>query len=186
MLLHNYQETISNIDNFHLCIMGKDPYPTDPNGVPFCKPDWISMFADNCSGLHVLKSLSVDLLSYEQDSLIEEYPAPVDLFIELAKQGVVFINLSHSFIGKVIRKGEHRHSLQESLKVNMPILKKSSKVVLCGEAWKHKWYGDIDDRYLNIIHPDIRNRNNPPTATCWKQWWGSDSLSDHYALNIKI
>ena len=186
MSLQDYRVAVDRYTDFQFCIMGKDPYPTDATGVPFCKPDWESMIKDNCSGYHVLNSLGVDLRAYSVEFLRTRYPRPLNLFIHLLGYGVVFTNLSQEFINGVIRKNRHQMQLRDGLQSNMAILEKSDTIILCGEAWKHRWYGQVDESFLNIPHPDIRNRNNPPTSTCWKTWWEKGQLADWLELEIEI
>jgi len=131
--LEDYQKIINNVTSINIVIMGKDPYPNESVGIPFCKPTWDSMLADSCSGRHVLNSLSIDLLSYEKDSLVEIYKTPIDLFIELVDKGIVFLNLSSDFIGGPIRKKNHKKQLKKTLSINAPILEKSDHIICCGE-----------------------------------------------------
>ncbi|MET2947768.1 hypothetical protein ABXV18_06670 [Vibrio owensii] len=184
--MQEYYDRASECSSFTLCIMGKDPYPQDAIGVPFCKPDWESMIADNCSGYHVLKSLGIFRDEQSLERLRNLYSQPIEIFLKLLDLGIVFINLSNVFVGEVIRKGRHREHLVDTLDLNKPILDKSDHVILCGEAWKHTWYGDWDDSFYFVVHPDIRNRNKPQTSTWWTCWWGSNALVELLGLDLEI
>lgn len=55
-----YHEILKKKRNFSLIIMGKDPFPTDPIGIPFCKKTWDEQLGVVCSGRYVLESLGMD------------------------------------------------------------------------------------------------------------------------------
>jgi hypothetical protein len=77
-VLHSkeYKTIIDNTESFELAIMGKDPYPQDLIGIPFCKETWSDLRRDNCSGYYVLKSLGINF-----DKVEAYFDFPKDLFI---------------------------------------------------------------------------------------------------------
>jgi len=175
----DYLLALKNSSTIHLAIMGKDPYPTAPVGIPFCKPDWESQFDDKCSGGYVLNSLGLN-----PEMLVNEFNEPIDLFMFLAQRGIVFLNLSYHYIGGPIRKMRHHDVLLNAKDINSPILDRSQRIILCGEAWKNKWYDSNRVSSIKVCHPDNRNRINPNRYEEWARWWSSNALKNMYTLSI--
>ena len=160
--------------------MGKDPYPTDATGIPFCKPSWDQQLAENCSGRYVLNSLGC-----EEEVIREKYKYPNCLFEDLLGCGIVFLNVSYQYIGAKLSREKHLHYLQESYKYNRAVLESASIVLCCGEAKNIRWVmPKTDERFHFIIHPDIRNKVNPGRNVRWKEWWDKDVLYDKFLLSM--
>lgn len=179
-LPNDYVESLNSRKFFTLTIVGKDPYPTDPIGIPFCKPDWSSMCDKRCSGLVVLKSLGEDV-----EKAKEEYLVPKDYFVHLAeKKGIAFLNISYYYLGGDSVGLKHKKYIQSTERINKEYLKKSNVIILCGQADKICWYeGDYSHLDCNeVVHPDIRNKNSKHANVrdSWKEWWSEGSLKKKY------
>lgn len=174
-----YRHCIDSLARIRLVIMGKDPYPSNPVGIPFCKETWKEQTKGNCSGLFVLQSLSIDI-----DKSKAKYGSPKELFVALAGRGVVFLNVSYHFIGKPISRNMHMAQLKGAAKVNDAYLKKARNIVLCGEARKCGWFGQVPENALSVVHPDIRNKNKSSRRKQWMEWWDKDAISTRFNLGL--
>lgn len=162
--------------------MGKDPFPQDPVGIPFCKPDWEQLNDDRCSGRHVLASLGVNTVAVRS-----AFAVPADYFNYLARvKGIAFLNLSYHFLDGPCRKGDHRAELLQAAAVNDPVLSKSRCVVLCGEASKYGWYGNKPSHAHEVGHPDVRCRISrfPKVAAQWQAWWSSNAIAQRFGITV--
>jgi uracil DNA glycosylase len=178
-----YLRIISELEEIKLVIMGKDPYPTNPNGIPFCKPTWNEQLAENSSGNIIFNSLGIVHINQEL------YLEPKDFFIELATQGVVFLNLIYEYLeGNKVRKNRHRILLADAFRINQPYLDITEHIVFCGEANKNRWNDVLYDNAIEAVHPDMRNRNSPVhrISENWLQFWSSNSLIVRFSLSLNI
>lgn len=173
----SYAEIVGTITNIKLVIVGKDPFPTAPIGIPFCKTSWEEQLKDNNSGLYVLRSIGVNL-EYEKTNCI----APSNLFHKLARQGVVFLNCSYHFLDTDgLPKKDHIY-VDMALTVNEPIIRKADNVLLCGEA------KILEDKIKGVncfhrsVHPDIRNRNSRQPE--WLEWWADKAIKQFFNLSL--
>jgi hypothetical protein len=174
-----YLGSVPSVD-IQLAIMGKDPYPTDATGIPFCKPTWNQQLSRNCSGRYVLISMG-----FEEETISARYNAPINLFEDLLSYGIVFLNASYQYIGNTISKKRHFSYLQEAYEHNKAILESASGILCCGDAKKIKWVvPTIDNRFRFVVHPDVRNKVNPARNSRWKEWWEKDALFDKLLLSI--
>lgn len=167
---------------FALTIMGKDPFPNDPVGIPFCKSGWEQQTDDLCSGYHVLASLGVNF-----SAVRSTFNVPTDYFRYLASvKGVAFLNLSYHFLGGPCRKVHHGTELLKAASVNDPILSKSRHVVLCGEASKFRWYGSKPSHAHEVVHPDVRCRISrfPEVADQWQAWWSPGAIAQRLGISV--
>ena len=165
-----------------LTIMGKDPYPTDPIGIPFCKPTWETMRDDGTSGFHVLRSLGVDI-----QFAVQRYPLPTELFCALAEHhGIAFLNLSYHFLDGPCREGQHAMELVAAEEINGPICQVSNTLLLCGEANKRRWFGTPHPRSFAVVHPDVRNQisQHRDIRAKWVKWWTPNAVAAMFALNL--
>lgn len=160
--------------------MGRDPYPSSPNGIPFCKKTWKELKYKSSSGYHVLNSIGINLEGIEQ-----QFDTPNDLFFYLAKNGIVFLNLSYDFIGTntKIKKKVHSEYLNKAYLINKPIMDKSEILILCGEAKKNKWNNYTHHNCSECIHPDVQNRKY--NKQLWDKRWNQDSLKKEYNLKLE-
>lgn len=175
----DYYQLLLEARPLKLAIMGKDPFPSVPMGIPFCKPTWAQQSEDNCSGGHVLRSLGFSL-----GVLTTRFNAPSEFFYWMAQKRIGFLNLVYSYVGTGIGQKKHQQYLANGFERNRPILDGAENVVLCGEARKHSWNAPIGANYVEACHPDIRNRNNPSKAAEWHAFWGSAALASRFDLRI--
>lgn len=174
----SYFEGISP-NGVQLAIVGKDPFPTKPNGIPFCKSSWDEQFADNCSGGHVLLSLGI------RQSVRDCFDNPTECFINLRDHGVVFLNASYRFVGAPLTKKRNMIDLTEAYQRNKEVLTNAEVVLYCGEASKVRWVASIDRQgSYCIVHPDVRNRANPLTKCRWQEWWSEGAVCRNIGLTI--
>lgn len=159
-----------------LTVVGKDPFPQAAIGIPFAKPTWEEQLRHNCSGRHVLNALGLDLTA-----LPDQYTDPKALFMRLAAQGVVFLNLSYHFLNGPVRKRRHQLELESAARINSPILDASNAILLCGEAKKNVWYDGRRCQAECVCHPDIRNRR---LGNAWEDVWGQGCLAERYGLRL--
>lgn len=179
---HPLPDTYHAILRFHrelvLTIVGKDPFPTDPLGIPFCKGTWREQMKYNCSGSHVMAALGIDLV--EVSSRIE---APRDLFYALAAKGVAFLNASYHSLEADGIPEEDFWCVDEALEVNLPLIEKSQTVILCGQASIIKSCVNKDD-LVAYIHPDTQNRASRRPQ--WEAAWLPNVLKERFGLDLVI
>ncbi len=157
-----------------LAIIGKDPFPSDPTGIPFCKPFWEQQLAWNCSGLYVLRSLGLDL-----DIIQDAHLTPISLFESLLAEGIVFLNASYTTIEGKITQSRHIPQLRAAYELNKNIIQSAETVIYCGEASKIKWVAPIKRTGSHcVVHPDVRNKNRRITSNRWHKWWDTNALAD--------
>lgn len=162
-----------------LAVIGKDPFPSDPTGIPFCKPSWGQQLDLKCSGLYVLHSLGLDITAIQ-----ENHPTPRSLFEFLRTEGIVFLNASYIYIGGKITQTKHLQHLIAAYTLNKNIIEAAKTVIYCGEASKIRWIAPIEQSGSHcVIHPDVRNKNREITSDRWSIWWEPNALVDR--LNIK-
>lgn len=161
-----------------LALVGKDPFPTSPTQIPFCKSTWKEQLASNCSGRHVLASIGVILSDAES-----QHQTPAGLFEELREVGIVFLNASYSPIGGTITRSRHLPLLANAYVKNEPILRASKNVIYCGEAWKVRWVAPTESGEL-VVHPDVRNKYNARTKDRWTTYWGEKALFKKLGLTL--
>ena len=181
-LPEKYLGILLDKQEFVLTIMGKDPFPHDPVGIPFCKPDWERQTDDLSSGYHVLASLGVVF-----PTVRSTFAEPTDYFHYLASvKGVAFLNLSYHSLGGPCRRVRHGAELLQAASVNDAILSKSRHVVLCGEASKYRWYGSKLSYAHEVVHPDVRCRISrfPKVAGQWQSWWSSSAIAQRFGITV--
>lgn len=161
-----------------LTVVGKDPFPSGSVGIPFCKDTWREQKMDNCSGSHVMASLGIDL-----DEMSSRLEAPRDLFYALAAKGIAFLNASYHFLeAKGIPKKDYAY-VEGALHVNVPLIKKSQTVILCGQARVLTDYVCRKDM-VEYIHPDTTNRAT--RRPLWDHAWRPNVLKERFRLDLTI
>jgi len=184
----DYLESIDK--NISLVIMGKDPYPTNPTNIPFCKGSWKEQTMWNCSGKFVLQSLG-----FMVDELKFEYSCPRSLFQSLAENGIVFLNLSYQYVGRSLVMKDDAEMIKKYTQINLPFLTAAKTILACGEAKRIIWSREREikemyqiEKILNVTHPDIRNRNSiyPKTKLGWENYWGENKLWEKYNIPIGL
>lgn len=175
-LPQSYIDILQTRKHFSLVIVGKDPFPTAPTGVPFCKPSWNEQNKRNGSGIFVLESIGIDVAS-----AMEAYSVPVGLFYSLAIQGVVFLNCSYHFLETDgLPKKDYKY-VESALITNEPVIRNADNVILCGESKILSEKIDGIDFFLPVVHPDPRNRKKDE----WAEIWGKDKLTERFNLNLR-
>ena len=178
-LPEEYYNILTKLSEIKLIIMGKDPYPDAPTGIPFCKDTWAQMFQNNCSGRYVLSALGYE----SKKSLERKYSRPTDFFKYLAeKKGIVFLNISYHYIGGSLLKKDHEGYINDAWDTNKFIMQKAKSVVVCGIAGRRpwitsKWKALTEIEVIGVVHPDIRCKNSKYKSVQeeWKMRWGAKS-----------
>ena len=131
-----------NEEKIRVVIVGKAPFPTDPEGIAFCRGKWDDLSKENCSGNTVLNALFGDFSEVKG-----KFCGPIKFFFWLASQGIVFLNryLENPLVREFASKD----------KLNM---------ILCGEE-AHK----ISDSKIKLIHPS--NLAKAQNEKSWKETW---------------
>jgi hypothetical protein len=139
-----------------LAIVGKDPFPTNPVYIPFCKPSWKEQARD--SGRYVLESLGFEheflkklasAKNYKVLCLRDQFKDPISLFESLLLLGIVFLNYFFVKINGEVKKDPW---VIESLKTGL-------------------------NRY-EAVRPDVRNRISryQVVKIDWHRWWTKDAI----------
>lgn len=176
-LPQSYLSIINELDNLKLVIVGKDPFPKNPTGIPFCKFSWDEQLMDNNSGFHALRSLGINL-----DYAKSNYINPQKLFHKICSQGIVFLNCSYHFLGANGLPTKDHNYVDKALLVNAPIIRNANNVLLCGEAKILKIKIPDISCFHKAVHPDIRNRGLREEK--WHEWWAKDAIMHRFGLNL--
>ena len=178
-LPESYKDILESKSCFDLTIVGKDPYPTSPVGIPFCKESWGEFLMDNCSGYHVLLSLGVNLVAAQ-----DNYSTPNTLFEKLAIEGIAFLNASYHLLNseKILKK--HLCYIETAIPANKPIIEKSNACILCGQAKIINSYIPGQANIFEVIHPDVQNRKYKKEE--WDGIWLPNILKNIFDLKLEI
>ncbi|MBI4791968.1 MAG: hypothetical protein HY789_04375 [Deltaproteobacteria bacterium] len=176
-LPETYKNRLVKKQYFFLTIVGRDPYPSSPLGIPFCKESWSELLKDNCSGYHVLSSLGVDLVAVK-----EKYSTPIELFETLATEGIAFLNASYHFLDSKKIPKKYLCYIEMATIVNKPIIEKSKACILCGQAKAIKKFIPEQSDIFEVIHPDVQNRKFNKDA--WEEIWLSNTLKNTFGLKL--
>jgi uracil DNA glycosylase len=167
----------NNAENIKIVLIGQDPYPSDANGIPFCKNDLKNI--KNTSGGFILKRLGI--LSFDSNDGIAT-------FHHLLEKGILFLNLSNQLLktedGKWLNRELIDELLIDSFKSNENIISKLNPSVLIlrlgsqkklSGFFKSNYYKPNKDKYkiLSIIHPSPFNKNRES----WRNIWGKDEIN---------
>ncbi len=152
-----------------LAIVGKDPYPTEPVGIPFAKGS-IKEMNKAASGKPLLRGLGIEEMCCNLDSSIMNL---YDLFLQ---NGIVFLNISYKYIGREISRKIDKPYLDCANSINYSILEFSEKIVLCGEAYDgFKIVNGDNDTILRkkslykVYHPSARKPKKPDQNASQKE-----------------
>lgn len=185
-LEENYLDICKKINKIDLVIMGKDPFPKDAMGIPFCKKNWRLLSNKGESGFRILNSLNYknfDINNYLNDKCIL---TPQEYFIKLAKKGIIMLNASYYFLEReTISRKRHFDFVYSSLEVNFPIIKKAENIILCGDAYElMNWVVDgLSKNKFKVPHPSMQSHNNKNTDNDeWDKYWGEGKLKAKYDL----
>ena len=149
----NYQNIVNLLDSIILLIVGNEPYPSGSNGIAFCKNTWPELMDGRCGGRYLLCSLGVDLCKAQ-----DNYSSPVDLFVKMAKEKIVFVNQNDEF-------------LYECLKKNINVARSCGSNIL--ETIKKNIEGKVSNYEHFDRHPFPQGETNPPDINGnWFKYWG--------------
>lgn len=144
-----------------LAIVGKDPYPTDPIGIPFAKNS-IKDMNKTASGKPLLRGLGIEEKYCELEASV------LDLYDLFLQNGIVFLNILYKYIGREISVKNDKPYLDCANSINHSILEFSAKIVLCGEAFDgFKIVNGDNDAILKkktlykVYHPSARKPKKP-------------------------
>lgn len=163
--------------NIKLCIVGRDPYPNNAIGIPFCKSSWSELKDKRIAGYHIIKSFFGD---FNFNNPLHETPR--ETFMELIDFGVVFLNASYAFLNKeYLNKNKHNNFVRESFKINKRIMEKSKIIFLTGDAFEMiKWVSsDYIDKKYKVPHPSLQGRNAMKDKDEWLTYWEKGKLSKY-------
>ena len=165
---NRYTEAISSCDCIKLMVVGNDKYVNRANEIAFCKNSWKDLLDGRVSGRYLLCALGVNF-----QRAVKMYESPVELFCELARRGIIFINQknisSNPYVEVIVNKG-------------------SPKILLlCGgpaierAIFLSKKFGVAEIyRVIPAIHPDIKNSVSDKFSELfekkrrqiWRDCWG--------------
>ncbi|WP_208729707.1 hypothetical protein [Corallococcus exercitus] len=176
-----YLGLLTSCERLQLLISGKDPFPTDPIGIPFCKGSWREQFDDTCSGGIVLQALG-----FTPEALQARFTTPADCFMRLVDFGIGFINLSYHFLDGAAREADEAPYLKSAAEINKPLLAKAERVLLCGEAAKMHWYAGTRPYDHIVCHPDRRNAitERDEIRMAWQATWAPGKLVQFYRVPV--
>ena len=149
-----------------LVIVGKDPYPADPVGIPFAKDNMSSQDVCN-SGYVVLYALGIHYFPMDANSAKR-------LFYALCNQGIVFLNVSYRYLGKgkKLTKTTHFPYLKCASSTNNLILEHTQSIFLCDSAknavkWTENSGSNLYESAIKKCHPSGEK------AKDWKDIWAA-------------
>ena len=134
--LKKYLEKINRYIEHHsdeekpikLAIVGKDPYPTNPIGIPFAKQTLCDTF-NSASGKVLFPSLGISTANWENSN-----KSIWDFYEALLNKGIVFLNVCYRFLNHKLQKELHKPFLKCADVVNKPILEATKRIIFCGDA----------------------------------------------------
>lgn len=188
--LHWYLELIINKIKrnqcVHLAIVGRDPYPSNPIGIPFAKRTLEETFAST-SGKHLFPALGIDTTKWKQSGRdVKKF------YSELCRKGIIFLNVSYKFLEHDFVKKRISPYLRCANTYNKYILERCNRILLCGDAdkgtrWANKnYHSSYYKRAEKTNHPSawrhsanlrmkITKKNQPKRIN---YWGGKDHLLD--------
>lgn len=172
-----YIKTHSSEDRpIKLVIVGKDPYPTNPIGIPFAKQTLKDTFESD-SGKYLFPSMGVDVSRWMQSN------ASVETFYDkMLENGIFFLNICYRFLNHKLQKNIHSIYLKCANSVNRAILDKSQNIVFCGDACVGIFWANGYTAYQKgssgnyIVYPNANyacHPSDPKKSGNWNQYWGS-------------
>lgn len=175
-----YYSTAKALSRINILIVGQDPYPTNANGVAFCKNSYYEQFLEDCSGGRVLLALGIT----KEIARGMARKNPKNLFFRLLNDcGICFTNmidvpmdqLSVEQVEAEIRKAQSR---------NFPLLQTSKLVVVLGKGTAKRLFAEYYPDYepdLTLIHPSLRARSGSEAE--WDSTWGNPGALESLMLN---
>jgi len=169
----DYRTLAASSKQIRLVLLGKDPYPTGPTGIPFVKDNWATL-NKNSAGYNVFCSLC-------GKETLSQSPSPRALALELAARGIVFLNCSYHYLRKeVLNKYKHFRYVKLAYEGNRIFLERADRVILCGQAYPMLAWVKHDlnmDKYKSAPHPSRQARNRINDQSQWDEYWQEKALS---------
>ena len=168
-LLNDYINAIFDCNEVNLLVVGNNEYENGANEIAFCKNSWAALLNGRVSGRYLLCALGVNF----QNVVNNESVSPIELFCELARRGIVFINQkdvsSSPYVSAITDKG----SPKILLLCGTPAINKSFSL--------SRMFRVLEIcRIIHAIHPDIENSNSGVFSEifqkrrrdAWFECWG--------------
>ncbi len=169
-----YLNAINSTATIKLVIVGRDPYPKCPTGIPFMKKEW-SDLDGRSAGFHVINSL------VDKFPPTKKFKSPIDFAFFVLDFGVVFLNASYHYLcSETISKKRHYSFIESAFVTNFPILERANRVLLCGDAAKMlRLVTGLDEiNGLAVPHPALQGRNsNKFDKQAWDHYWSAHKLN---------
>lgn len=163
----NYKRILDETELLSVCIVGQDRYPNGSNGIAFCKDSFDEFFDHYCCGKDVLYSLG-----YSEKLIREKYSDPKELFFDLLKKGIGFINISYELLNETSKQ-----MFQEYQKFNKPFLAKAKKIIVLGSSKTKPYFESQYSEFKitrTLIHPSLKAKEY--NSTRWAQVWENEYL----------
>ncbi|MEI6487743.1 MAG: hypothetical protein WCP52_02205 [Bacteroidota bacterium] len=177
-----FDSLLANRGKLKILFIGRDPYPNDPMGIPFCKNDLKESRKPNCSGRYLLNGFGTDILSQKYNNIKNTE----DIFMNLVTEsGVGLVNASYFPIGKL---KPMRYQIKLSNYLNQLLYAiPDTKVLLTRGAEKLLRRKDkpldsgykllevpgiqmpIKESWRVVCHPDFRNSRRDDHKYYWQE-----------------
>jgi hypothetical protein len=167
-----YLEKLKKTDFLTVIIVGQDPYKEGSNGIAFCKNSFTELEQFNCCGKELLFSLGIDLKQAKKDFL-----TPIELFMDLLKNGIAFINVNHGLFSENSNPIEFKD-------YNNQFLLKAKTIIVLGLTTTKSVFDKNYPSYSNVyylIHPSGYNREN--SFDKWSTIWATTYLKTNFINN---
>lgn len=190
--LLTYLEKANSMTGFKAAIVGQDPYPHKPSGIPFCKLTFDELFrkevegkSKRCCGQDLLCSLGLS-----ENIVRERFNAPTAVFYYLLEHGIVVLNVSYQLLDAPFVKDQttadfrakmfavNDGKIREAYAYNRPIIEKAEKIFLLGKFKTalifEKYYEGLNEMEI-LVHPSRYNATGKEKEE-WKEVWETKYL----------
>lgn len=170
----DYLYNANKIESIELVIVGRDPFPLEAQNIPFIKSTWEQLNGKS-AGRHLFNSLF-------SNKELSKFNTPRDAVFSLLDNGIVLLNASYNYLEKEkISLKKHRKYVENALVTNFPILEKSTKVLMCGDANKMlDWVIELDKSFISVPHPAMQSLNRLHNKEKWYKYWEVETLKKKY------
>lgn len=146
-----------NRSNIKVAIVGNTPFPTEPEGIPFCRETWDKQANGNCSGKTVLETM----FNIDVQALRRKFETPVHFFFWLVSQGVVFLN-----------------RFQEDVLTRDVVRDFPEKTILCGNSAHELLNGEM----MKVLHPSHQAKSQ--NIAEWDGTWANQERFFEKIINL--
>ena len=176
-----FDSLLAHKEKLNIIFVGRDPYPNDSMGIPFCKNEINKLRKTNCSGRYLLRGFGVDIMEKKYD----DFQNTEDMFFSLLMdKGIGLVNASYFPISKKAEKyqiklSSYLNNLLFSLEGPKVIMTKSAEVLFkMKEKPLESGYKlletpsiqmPIKDTWSIVCHPDFRNSRREDHKTFWQE-----------------